>query len=276
MKYILIASILFFSGWCSKSKNKSDEPLAKVGETFLYKSDLQNLVKPGLSKEDSLSMINSLTEKWIRKQLILEKAVLNLTDEEKDVEKELDEYRSSLIIYKYEQKLIEEKLDTLVTNGEMMNYYNENPQNFILNNNIVRAVFIKLPLNAQKILELKEWLKVENDENVKLTDNYCYQQAIKYDYFNDKWVGFENIKMLFPFGSELSDQSVTANKIYEATDSLYHYLLNIRDIQLKGTVAPYNYVEDNIREIIILKRKQKLIFDLENKIALDINNYKIK
>jgi len=278
MKYILIASILFFSGWCTKKKDKSDDPLAKVGETYLYKSHLRNLVKAGLAKEDSLSMINSLTEKWIRKQLILEKAVLNLTDDEKDVEKELDEYRTSLIIYKYEQKLIGEKLDTIVTNGEMMNYYNENPQNFILNNNIVKAVFIKLPLNAQKVPELKEWLKVENDENVKLIDNYCFQQAIKYDYFNDKWIGFENIKMLFPFGSELSDQNVSANKMYEATDSLFHYLLNIRDFQSKGTVAPYYYVEENIKEIIILKRKQKLIYDLENKIyfdAINKNNFKI-
>jgi hypothetical protein len=278
MKYILIVSILFLTGWCSKIKDKTDEPLAKVGENYLYKSDLRNLIKPGISKSDSISMTTGLTEKWIRKQLILEKAVMNLTEEEKDVEKELDEYRTSLIIYKYEQKLIKEKLDTVVTNGEMMSYYNDNPQNFVLNNSIVRAVFIKLPLNAQKIPELKEWLKVENDDNVKLIDNYCYQQAIKYDYFDDKWVGFENIKMLFPFSSELNDQYISANKIYEATDSLYHYLLNIRDLQAKGTVAPYGYVEENIKEIIILKRKQKLIYDLENKIyfdALNKNNFKI-
>jgi hypothetical protein len=279
VKYIVVLSILFLSGWCSKIKDgNNSSPLARVGESYLYKSDLEGLIKPGLSKDDSVSIVNGLTEKWIRKQLILEKAVMNLTEEEKDVDKELDEYRTSLIIYKYEQKLIKEKLDTLVTNGEVTKYYNENPQNFVLNNSIVKVLYIKLPADAPKIQELKEWMKVENEENVKKIDEYCYQQAIKYDYFDDKWVSLDNIKMLFPFSNELNDQFVMANKIYEAADSLYHYLLSVRELQLKGTAAPYSYVEDDIRNIVILKRKQKLIYDLENKIyfdALNKNNFKI-
>lgn len=279
MKYIFVLSILFLTNWCSKiNKNSNEEPLARVGENYLYPTELSGLIKPGISKDDSLSMIRGLTEKWIRKQLILEKAVMNLSDEEKNVEKELEEYQTSLIIYKYEQKLIKERLDTAVTNGELQKYYNDNPQNFILNNNIVKALYIKLPIDAPKKDLLKEWMKVENEDNIKQIEEYCYQHAVKYDYFNDLWVNFDNIKMLFPYNAELSNQPLSTNKIYEAQDSLYSYILNIRDLQLKGSIAPYTYIEGDIKNILILKRKQKLIYDLENKIyfdAMNKNNFKI-
>lgn len=279
MKFIVVLSILFLTNWCSNlNKNGNEEPLARVGDNFLYPTELKGLIKAGISKDDSISMIRGLTEKWIRKQLILEKAVMNLTDEEKNVEKELDEYRTSLIIYKYEQKLVKERLDTAVTNGEMSKYYNDNPQNFILNNNIVKVHFIKLPIDAPKKDLLKNWMKVEHEDNIKLLEEYCYKYAVKYDYFNDSWVNFDNIKMLFPYNAELGSQPLSVNKILEANDSVFYYLLNIRDLQLKGSVAPYAYVEGDIKNILVLKRKQKLIYDLENKIyfdAMNKNNFKI-
>lgn len=269
MKYIVIFLFLFITGWCT---NKQDNPpLAKVGKAVLYKSDLTGLIQPGLTQADSLSMAKSIIEKWIRKQLILQKALLNLTEEEKNVQKEIDEYYAALIIYKYEQKFIKERLDTFVSEEELIKYYNENIDNFILNAHVAKAQFIKLPI-AIKTDMLKAWLNQETPESLSKIAEFCYQVALKYEYFNDRWVSLDNIKMLFPHNLEPTDQILLTNKLYETADSDFKYILYFRELRLKGTQAPYHFVRDNIKDIILLKRKQKLINDLENNIYFDALN----
>jgi hypothetical protein len=270
---------LFFSGWCSRmGKGQKEEPLAKVNDQYLYASDIKGLIKTGVAREDSTIMVASLVEKWVRKQLILQKAELNLSDEEKDFNKALEEYRTSLIIFKYEQKLIKEKLDTSVNVSEIEKYYNQNPSNFILNYNIVKAQYIKLPVKAPKIDKLKEWMQSESDHNAKLLESYCFQYAVKNDYFNDDWVNLDNIRMIFPGVISENEQYLKNTKFLETKDTAFHYVINIKDLKMKGSIAPLKYVEKDIKSIILLKRKQKLINDLENKIyfdALNRNNFTI-
>jgi hypothetical protein len=249
-----------------------EKPLAQVGEKYLYPSEIKGLIKPGLSKEDSTIMLTSLIEKWVRKQLILQKAELNLTDNEKDVNKALDEYRTSLIIFKYEQKFIQEKLDTSVSNSEIEKYYDQNTSNFILNFDIVKAQYIKLPLKAPNIDKLKDLMRTESEENVKALESYCFQNARKYDYFNDDWVDLDNIRSVFPVEIPGNETYLKSTKFIEAKDSLYYYIVNVKDAKTKGNIAPLNFVVNDIKSIIILKRKQKLINDIENHIYFDAMN----
>jgi len=283
MKYFLFISIGVSLVACTNfHQTKEDKPLAKVGNRYLYASEIKGFIKPGFSKNDSLIMVGSLVEKWIRKQLILQKAELNLTDEEKDVNKELDEYRTSLIIYKYEQKLIKERLDTGLTQKELVEYYNENTSNFVLNYDIVKAQYIKLPLQSADIEKVKVWMQSGTENNIKQLESYCIMHNIKYEYFGDDWVNFDNIKMLLPAEILNNEQFLRSGKFFELKDSVFIYILNIKEYRTKGTVSPIKFVSKDIKSIILLKRKQKLINDLENKIyfdALDHNTftkYKIK
>ena len=277
-KIFLFVFISIFSNWCTRFSGNKEKPLAQVGNVYLYPSQVKELVKPGLTQQDSSLMVAGLVEKWIRKQLILQKAELNLTDEEKNVAKELEEYRSSLIIYKYEQKFVKEKLDTIVSQNEIDQYYEINKSNFKLNYSIVKAQFIKLPKEAPQLAKIRELMKDENVDNVKLIESLCYQFALKYDYFNDEWVNFDNIKSVFPVLLSEDPSYYVNNKIIEAKDSTAHYLLGIKDFQVKGNVAPESYINRDVKSIILLKRKQKMLHDLENNMyfdALNKNNFTI-
>ena len=279
MKIYILIILTFFTGWCSRiGETSKEEPLAKVGNQYLYPADLRGLIRNNLTKEDSVIMVASLTEKWVRKQLIVQKAELNLTDEEKAVNKELEEYRTSLIIYKYEQKLIKEKLDTVVQSSEMEKYYTQNISNFVLNYDIVKALYIKLPNHAPGVEKVKEWMRSESEENIKKLEGYCYQYAVKYEYFKDEWVNFDNIKILLPVNIPDNKQYLKNYKFIELKDTAYYYFVNIKDYKTKGSDSPLKFVESDIKTIILLKRKQKLINDLENKIyfdAIDRDNIKI-
>jgi hypothetical protein len=222
LKYILFISLTFFSGLCTRFNTSNNEkPLAQVGNYYLYPSDLKGLMKSKLSKEDSISMVTGLVEKWIRKQLIIQKAELNLTDEEKDVNKELEEYRSSLVIYKYEQKLIKEKLDTVVSRKEIEDYYTQNQSNFTLNYDAVKAVYIKLPIKSPDIDRFRIWFKSNSDDSYRQLDSYCFQYASKYEYFNDQWVDFDHIQILMPSQMTFNDQILRNSKYFEGKDSAY-------------------------------------------------------
>jgi len=275
MKYgLFILSVLCFILSCKNEvKKEENNPLARVQNKYLYASELIGVVPGGLSTDDSLAIIKDYIEKWVRKELMLGKAEENLTESQKDVQKQIDEYRTSLLIFKYEQNLIQEKLDTIVTEEEIEKYYKENNSNFILNKNLVRALYIKLPRNAPDIWKVRRWYASDKEEHIKDLDAYCFKYAEKYDYFNEDWVYFDEISQQMPnLGG--SDYNVLKyrDKI-EVRDSTYQYFLRIYESKLEGSVAPLEFIKQDIITILLNKRKIQYINRLETEIYNNARNH---
>lgn len=258
---------------CSTLENRSKEQtLARVYDKSLYLSDIQDIFPENVSNSDSAIILQNFVDKWVRKQLILQKAELNLTEVQKDVTLQLDEYRSSLLIYKYEQNLLAQKLDTIITREEVQAYYDENPSNFSLDKHIVKCLYIKLPIDAPNLYRIRQLYRSEREEDFRELESYCYQYAIKYDYFNEDWVTFESITRELPNEVRSPERYLRYNRYIEQQDSTNRYLVNIREYQLAGMVAPLPYVETRIRTIILNKRKVQFVNDLENNIYMDALN----
>jgi len=100
--------------------------VARVNEVYLFESDLKGIIPPGTSAKDSLMLTRSYIDSWIRKQLIVRQAMNNLSEDQLEFSKQLDNYKNSLIIYAYENTLVRQKLDTLVSDEEIENYYDAN------------------------------------------------------------------------------------------------------------------------------------------------------
>jgi len=269
---ILLMLILFLSiliGCQKFETRKTEKPLARVGQTYLYPSDITGIFQANLSQNDSLLILNNFIDKWIKKQLLLQKAELNLTEEQKDVHNQIEEYRSSLLIFKYEQSLILQKLDTVITQAEIEEYYNENPSNFILDMNLVKALFIKLPRNAPNLETFRKLYGSEKEEDIQQLENYCYQYAAKYDFFNDAWINFTRIQSELPQTVWSPERSLSWTRKIEQKDSVYNYFVYIRDHRLEGEPVPIEYVGDKIESIILNKRKVRFITEMENDIYND-------
>lgn len=269
MLIILIAGIFLR---CSRKEIIDEKPLAKVFDKYLYPSNLKDIIPVNISPSDSSILVNDYIDKWIRKQLLLRRAELNLTDEEKNVDKQLENYRSSLLIFKYEQSLIKQKLDTVITMEEIEKYYSDNPANFLLNNNIVKAIFLMVPRDAPDLRDLRRWYRNDTDDNLKKLEAYAFQYAEIYDYFDDGWVDFSEIEKNLPVRIDNPQNLLKYRKYYEVRDSTYFYFLNIKDYKLLGSVAPLSYVIQDIRTIIINKRKITQVKRLESNIYNDALN----
>lgn len=279
MKLFKYALVLVVIVACNRQKhNAEDLPIARVYDKFLYASQLEHAIPKGATGVDSLTWVKDYVDKWVRKELILTKAEENLTDEEKDVEKQIEDYRKSLLIFKYEQNLIRQKLDTNVTKDEIEAYYNENGSNFVLNNNIVKALYIKVPRTAPDLWKLRRWYKSDNEEHIKELEAYCYNHADKYDYFDENWVQFDMIRNQMPRIYSSTENILKYRNNIEVRDSTHYYFVRLYEYRMAGDINPLQNVENNIKNIILNKRKIEYTNSLESEIyndALNRENFNI-
>ncbi|MFO8236579.1 MAG: peptidyl-prolyl cis-trans isomerase [Bacteroidales bacterium] len=263
MKWISVLAIFFAIVGCNNKPEEGKKTIAKIYDKYLYMSDLNRVIPKNKTEEDSTQMAKKYIDNWIKKQLLLKKAEQNLSEESKDIQKQIEEYKTSLLIYKYHQQLIDQKLDTALEKNEVQEYYENNKSNFMLDNNLIKALFIKLPVNSPNIEKVKEWYKSDDQEDMTKLQDYCYRYAEKFDDFNDNWIVFKNLLNKIDHDIDNSDQFLQYNDYIEIKDSMHQYLIKINDYKLKGNTAPVSYVEDKIKTLLINKRKYQLLDKLE-------------
>ena len=92
--------------------NDDQKVIASVYEKDLLLSEV--IKEMPQTTEDSTFFVERYMNLWIRKQLMIYHAEINLSSDLLDYEKQITEYRSSLLIYAYQQELIKQNFDTVV------------------------------------------------------------------------------------------------------------------------------------------------------------------
>jgi len=270
---ILLLFVLVIQAGCNYNEPKNQIAVARVHNKYLYLNDIKDIFPQGVSQADSLQILTTYVDRWVRKQLMLYRAQKNLTDEQKNVNQQIEDYRSSLLIFKYEQEYIKQKLDTVILQSELELFYKENIGNFVLNESIVKALFIKINLDDPYYDRIKALYRSNTEDDIKILDNIAYQAAVKYDYFNDRWIPFSLIMKELPEPIINPENFLRNNRYIEVNDGTYAYLIHIREVIHRGEISPMSYEYENIRSILLNKRRQRLILDLESKIYNDARNY---
>jgi len=270
---ILFLALIVIAGCKNSTKEIESIPLAKVHDKFLYDTDIQDLFTTKVSKEDSITIAKNFIDEWVKKQLLLDKAELNLNEENIDIKKQVEDYRSSLLIFKYKQGLITQKLDTVVTDQEIEGYYNDYSANFVLNHNIVKVLFLMISKEAPEIDNVKRWYKSTDDGNLSRLEDYCYQYATKFDDFNNEWIPFNNLLLELPTKIDDQERYLRYHKYIETEDSMFYYFVKVNEYSLKSTIQPLEYAKSKIKSIILNKRKFTFIEELENKVYNDALNH---
>ena len=261
----ILFTLLFVA--CEMISPKSKVPVvAEVGTKQLTQTDLNEVIPAGLNKTDSSLLANEYINKWIKQELLVQKAEENLSIEQKNLSREIREYRNSLIIYRYKNELMKQRMDTVVSINEINEYYNANLSNFILSRNIVKAIFIKIPGEYANPEQLKLFCSDTSEEGLNGLRDYCLQYAKQFDIFMDNWVDFDIVSKNLPLEINNEQDWLKRNKTAELNDSDYYYLVSIHDYKLQGEIAPVKYVEENISNLILNKRKVDFLKEIENNI----------
>lgn len=261
--------IIIITG-CNTGKNAAVRiPVAKAGSSVLYLDQLP-VIQPGTSTSDSTAVSQEFINRWARKELMFQKAEENLTPERREeIDHQLKETRQSLTIYQYQRQMILEKMDTVISDAEMENYYTESSQSFTLGSNIVKALFIKLPFETPNLNRIRTLARSNEQKDLQELESLCYQFAERFEDFSEKWVQFDRIAVELPYELNNEEYFLKRTSFYETTDSIDIFMLKIRDYRLKSTTAPFDYIMDDIKSIIWNTRRLEFIQNLEKGIYDD-------
>jgi hypothetical protein len=264
MRVLAILVIPFLFSCSLFEKDSILTSIARVDTMLLYQSDIVGIVPEGTSKEDSTLIIDIYIKGWIQDNLILQKAELNLKENQKDVAKQLEDYRRSLIIYSYEKELIKQRLDTDISSSETQKFYDDNKQNFELKDNIVKVRYLKINKKAPQLKKIRKLYKSNQEEELEEFKSFAHQYGEKFHLHDEQWILFEELKTEVPINvSDIAGYLKNIKNI-EVEDSLFFYFVHIIDYRLQNDVSPLSFEVLNIKNIIINKRKLSLINKIRN------------
>jgi hypothetical protein len=284
--FILLLSGSLLSGcdWIKLKKDEGDsgearQPVARVNTAFLYKDELNGIVAPGVSPGDSASLVEGYINSWIRKQLLIQEAARKIDIDEAELERKILDYRYSIIAYEYQSFYIKQNLDTMISRSEIETYYVNNKDNFILKQNIVRATFIKVPINAPRTEKIKNLIFSSREEDKNELKSYCLSFSTAYHISDSLWMVFDELVKKSPL-MEIPNkiQFLQHTPYYETSDDNYLYFLKVDEYRITDNVSPLDFVDDEIRNIMLNKRKVELARKLEDNVyqqAQEKNEFEI-
>ncbi len=265
---IYIALLLISIAACGKKgSNSTEEVLAEYNGKFLYKTDIPEDIL-GKFKEggDSTGLLKSFIDKWLENQVMVAIAEENLSDAEKNKEKLIEDYRNSLLIYEYQQKLMRENLDTAVTESEIAAFYKDNSETFLLRKNIVKIKYVKILKQKADLNKLKKLMQTASPENDKVLMALAESNAENF-YLDSNWLYLDDITKEIPLDENYNQQRFLANnKFIQIEENNMLYLLYIIDFRIKNAISPLAFERDKIKDILLYKRQLNFLKDNQKKL----------
>ncbi len=265
-RYIPLLLILAFAGCKPKDKAKNEDILAEVGDKALLKSDIPAEYLNKLTESDSSGLLKLYVDRWIEKQLMLREAENTLNGSEKDKSRLVEDYRASLLVFEYQQKLIKEKLDTGVTEADIEAFYEKNQNNFQLKKNIVKIRYVKINRDNRDLNKIRTLMQNPGPDNDSLLRLYAEKQADNF-YVDDNWLYLDDIIKEIPLDENYNQQRfLSNNKFISIEENGVLYLLYIIDFRIKNTISPYEFEKDKIKDILLYQRKLNFLKETQNKL----------
>lgn len=271
----LSLGVLFLLTGCEFIKMKNEQAggnsgrtaVARVNNAYLYKDELAGILTGSTTKQDSIERAETYINGWIRKQLLIQEASKKININEAEVERKILDYRFSLIAYEYQSYYIKQNLDTAISAADIEKYYTTNIDNFVLKQNIVQAVFVKVPKSAPRTNRVKDLMFSQKEKDQNELKSYCLSFSTAYHLSDSAWMVFDELVKNSPL-AEIPNkiQFLKANRYYETSDDSYLYFLKVAKYRISDNISPLEFVRDDIRNIILNKRKVELAKKLEDEV----------
>nr|WP_051199721.1 hypothetical protein [Christiangramia echinicola] len=266
---LFLFSLVLYS--CEYFQQSDDRKVVvRVNDSYLYESDIQALINENTSSEDSSIIVSNYITRWATQQLLIDRAELNLPQSQQIEFNELvNNYRNELYTNAYTDAVVSRDLDTTLNREDVQQYYEQNKENFILNEDLVKLRYINMAKNSNNLDDIKKKIIRFNDEDQQDLLNMAIQFK-NYSMNDSVWVKTKSVyDKIGPLSVEDRASLLKKSNFMELQDSLNVYLVYVNDVLSRNEQAPIEYASATIREILLNKRKQALIKELEKDITKD-------
>jgi hypothetical protein len=280
MKYAIVLICLVFLTSCDlfkiKEKERSaTEIVAIINTDKLFREDLLPILPKNVNRTDSLVLVKSYIQDWAINKLLLKKATNNSSQEAvNQIDALVKDYKESLLINNYKEQLVKQQLDTLISEEELEVFYMQNKENFKLNEELVKIKYLHVDNHINDKKEILSLFKSDDINDLEVLEKQ--ELSFKFYQFNDSiWTQLDNILLKLPFSKK---KLLKKTKFLQKQDSLGLYLVAIKEVLPRNSIAPLSYITGTIRQMILHKRKIELIREIEKIIVKDAtqnNDFKI-
>lgn len=271
MKLKIITYLITVLGLMScEQQSQEVDAVARVNDRYLSREELNKAMPTGLAAEDSLLYRNNFIKMWATKELLLEKARINVDDRNGEIKELVRNYEQELLIERYKKALLQQELDTLITETDLNDYYEANKNVYRLNEELMQLKYIHF---SSDLSDKKDIIKLFRSNERESIEELIARELEFYSFsFNDSiWVSYRDVEKKLAFLKD--EKNIKKNQFIQKEDSLGVYLLAVKDIRHRNDIAPKEYVIPTIQQMILHKRKLELMNEIEKNIMVDaINN----
>lgn len=247
------------------------------GEVLTWDS-LAQRVPDALSLEDSAAFAERLIDRWMREQVMLAQADAQLKEERTSLNAALEAYRKSLLINTYETRYVESRLDTDVDDREVLAYYKDHPELFTLHDHAVRVLYMHLPdpessaiaLGApwtkrdtrawdKEVDQLKAWLTAADSVSIPLLERWCMEHGAVHHVDHEAWWRIAELLDEVPLSLYRVEDQIQRTSPLTFTAEGRVYFVRFLEHGLKGKVAPLDVARDQIEELVLQGRRQRML-----------------
>lgn len=272
----LVISAVFFLSACDSQLISEDrgELLAEVGESRLYFKDLKYIFSTIGPGQDSSILIKSYIESWVRDQAFALEAGRNLSDDP-GIERKVETYRNSLVRHEFESRILNERLDTAINQRELVAFYRDNPDQFVSPQLYFRTRLAGFPANHSHVWRLRNQLydpETKNEAIEDLLDSNDGHWLIN----PNSWITIGELNSVI--NNQVSRENIIPGFELTYLNNDYRYFLKVTEVVNEGDILPKEMVENKIRQLIILNRRNQLLAGLRNEVyerEMRNNNVKI-
>lgn len=261
----VFAAVIFLAVSSCGGKEKNDTLLAKVNGEKLYLSDIY--FPANMNPEDSIDFLHNMVNTWVIQQLMYSESSGKLTENQKnEIEKRVETARKLLTIAAIEESVVSDSTSVAVSDDEVARYYANNPDEFLLHENIVKMMYVKLKKDQKDAAQMKSLLQSDKDNDRRQLTELAKANALNYFLDNNVWFYFNDILKEIPINTTNQEDFLKSNRFFELTQDSVVYYVRFNGYLLTNSPSPLVLVRDRIVSILTAQKKNQLLNDYRNKI----------
>jgi hypothetical protein len=244
-KYLFIASIVVFTLCCKgKQTTVADNIVAKAFDKTLKVSDIKNIIELSKNSPDSIEYIRNYLKNWAIDEILYREAADYYKNDEQ-INRQVEEYRQTLILNKYKQVLIKDN-SHIPADEDIIKFYAKNKGRFLLTEPMIKGAVIRISNNSPNIKRLHDNLKKTDQKSIDEIERLSLKQPFDYSFFLEKWTSLTTMSYLVPKQIIDNYNDLKPNTIYEYKDEAFVYLIKIVDILPKDAEMPLELAKTEI------------------------------
>lgn len=265
----VILGFMLLSG-CGNSEEPDREIVAQYKTYVLYRDELDQFLPFGfendsLVEKDSSFYAQKYIKKWVKDRVIAEHAYKVINNLETRVEARLDNYRYSLINYEYASWIVDEGLQTEVSDEEIQSFYEENQASFVSKGNYYSYFHVRTGLEAP--FKQVSWMRSSNEESIKELEAWCKEPGNVISFKLDSTYTNELELVNAGEGFYGNITKIRLRSVYNYytpnEENRFYNFIKMLDVIEPGEVKPLELCREEIIQLILQDRRQDLIKQAE-------------